>query len=341
MRTEDFKEFIKTAKKFRKANSSLSYEDNILFEGNKLTTFGTKTDEFIFTTMDADHTFEKPFILPFLDLEKIINKIKDSSISFEIKENKVDVITENGTFTFITDDPKDYKRINHKEQFYCDLDSNSKYLLGKAVNYTKKDLLVPYTNYTNYVLFTKSHIVATTSHKICFYEQEKDVNQDIHIISDVAKHLTGVKEDVQLYLGEDKYIVAKYSGVSLYFKDSDHKFPNWESVIPQNNNIKVEVSTDKLVQALESSSIVMPFNNRVGISVKDNGIKVFTENIEYNKSFSQEVKAITDGDIEIYFNCTHLLESIKTEKTKNTVLTFSNPNKGFILNNCVLIMPML
>ena len=195
--------------------------------------------------------------------------------------------------------------------------------------------------YMNYVLFTKSHIVATNSQKICFYDQEKDVDQDIYIISDVAKHLTGVKEDVQLYLGEDKYIVAKYSGVSLYFKDSDYKFPNWENIIPQNNNIKVEVSTDKLVQALESSSIVMSFNNKVGISVKYNGIKVFTENIEDNKSFSQEVKAITDGDIDIYFNCTLLLESIKTEKTKNTVLTFSNPNKGFLLNNCVLMMPML
>lgn len=338
MRTEDFKEFIKTAKKFRKANSSLSYENNILFEGNKLTAFGTKTDDLVFTTMDIDQAFSEPFTLPFNDLEKIINKIKDSSISFEIKENKVDVVTENGTFTFITDDPEDYKRINHNEQFFCDLDSNSKYLLGKAVNYTKKDFRVPYMNY---ILFTKSHIVATTSHKICFYEQEKDVNQDIHIISDVAQHLSGVKEDVQLYLGEDKYIVAKYSGVSLYFKDSDHKFPNWESIIPQNNNIKVEVSTDKLVQALESSSIVMPFNNRVGISVKDNGIKVFTENIEYNKSFSQEVKAITDGDIEIYFDCTLLLDTIKTEKTKNTVLSFSDKSRAFLLNNCVLIMPML
>lgn len=288
--------------------------------------------------MEVDQTFEEPFTLPFIDLEKIINKMKDSSISFEIKEKTVSVITENGTFTFLTDDPKDYMRINHKEQFYCDLDSNSKYLLGKAVNYTKKDLMVPYVNY---ILFTKSHIVATTTHNLCFYEQEKDVDQDIHILSDVAKHLTGVKEDVQLYLGEDKYIVAKYSGVSLYFKDSYHKFPNWRAVVPQNNNIEVEVNTDKLVQALESSSIVMPFNNRVGISVKYNSIKVFTENIEDNKSFSQEVKAVTDGDIEIYFNCILLLEAIKTEKTKNTVLTFSDKSRGFLLNNCVLLMSIL
>jgi DNA polymerase III sliding clamp (beta) subunit (PCNA family) len=173
MRTEDFKEFVKTAKKFYDKSRTISQTQSILFSGNTATIINFSDNISVWLELE-DVSFDNPFTVPFLEFEKVISKVKDSSISFSVDDEfRVEVITDKGVFTFlgdkeVNDFPVFIKNKDSLESLTI-LDSGDLTLIKKAEVFAAQDELRPVMNN---VFVDTNTIVASDAHFICFYPTE-------------------------------------------------------------------------------------------------------------------------------------------------------------------------
>lgn len=339
MRTEDFKEFIKTAKKFKKNNSGIIQEEHLLFSGSTVTTFGTKlTEGFTFISIDLDCPPMETFSVPMADIEKIVNKVKDSPIDFALDGENVKVTTNKGEFTFASEDMENYPETPSVSEHYCKLDKETRFLIGKAVNYTATDELRPVMNG---VLMQQDYIVGSNAHILCFYKQETERSSDVIIPKEIAKYVSGCKSDLDMFLSEDKvWLSVKNDNLTIITKQVYGKYPNWKSVVPQDNPISVTLKRKEFEEVLDVATISAPPTNMIAFTAKDGKVNLKTQNIDFNKSFTKDIDAKLDGEISIGFNLLFMLNILKTEDGDKVEINFSSPERAMIINDSVLLMPM-
>ena len=347
MRTEDFKEFVKTAKKFYDRKNRVPICDNVLFYGStaKIVNF---TDEVSVAMDTGDVVFKKPFIISFLEFEKVINKVKSSPISFSVKgNNQISVETNKGTFTFQNEKeeeledfplfPKDESGL----KLFTTISINELELIKKAENFVAVDELRPMM--CN-VLIDKNNIVGTDSHSLCFYPSETERERSFVIPKKIAKHISLSKNNITVMLDEaGKHTAAIVDGnITIFYKQTDGVYPNYMAAIPTDNPVSVIVDTKEFMEVLDTSSISMnPSSEMVRLETKGNELSLQTQDIDLSKSFKGTVKAKTEGDdIAIGFCYSKMVNLLKAEKQEQTAFSFSDPNRAMIVNEYCLLMPM-
>ena len=93
---------------------------------------------------------------------------------------------------------------------------------------------------------------------------------------------------------------------------------------------------------MDVAEISLPASGLIVLEEKDGKIYIRTEDLDFNKSFSCELAGKGIGDsFKIGFNCQFMKTILKNENSKSTRITFSTPNRAMIINDYVLLMPMI
>lgn len=345
MRVEDFKDFVKTAKKFYNKSNRTPVCNHILFHEDKVKMVNIQDGISVELSLE-DGYYEDPFTIPFLDFEKLVNKVKMSPISFSVnKDFKVDVITGKGTFTFQGDkEPGDFPLLVKdptKLTFNTTLSNNELKLIKKAENFAVQDGLRPVL----YSVFVDNGtIVASDAHLLCFLPTEKSRDKTFLIPKNIAKYLGDNKGEVDVFTDEDKFIsfMERDKKLTISSKQVDGKYPNYRAVIPQDNPIRFSANTKELLETLDTASISVPPSDMVSIEVKDGTVSVRAQDPDMSKSFSRKLSSVeADGDITFGFNYKKLIAILKAENKETSTFELSSPERGFIINEYYLLMPML
>src|SRR5690554_5780921 len=345
MRVEDFKDFVKTAKKFYNKSNRISVCDHILFHKDKVKMVNI-IDGISVELLLEDEYCEDPFTIPFLDFEKLINKVKMSPISFSVnKDFQVDVITGKGTFTFQGDKEPDEFPLLVKDPtkllFNTTLSNSELKLIKKAENFAANDESKPVLNS---VFVDNDTIVASDAHFLCFLPTEKSRDKTFLIPRNIAKYLGDNKKEVDVFTDEDKFIsfMERDKKLTISSKQVDCKYPNYRAVIPQNNPISFSVNTKELLETLDTASISAPYSDMMSIEVKDVIVSVRTQNLDMSKSFHRKLSSVESGDdITFGFNYKKLIAILKAENKEISTFELSSPERGFIINEYYLLMPMM
>lgn len=346
MRVEDFKEFVKTAKKFYNKSNRISVCDHILFHKDKVKMVNI-TDGISVELLLEDEYCEDPFTIPFLDFEKLINKVKLSPISFSVnKDFQVNVITGKGTFTFQGDKGPDKFPLLVKDPtkllFNATLSNGELKLIKKAENFAAKDELRPVMNT---VFVDKDTIVASDAHFICFLPTEKSRDKTFLIPRNIAKYLGDNKKEVDVFTDEENKFISFMEWdkkLTISSKQVDCKYPNYRAVISQDNPISFSVNTKELLETLDTASISVPYSDMVSIEVKDGIVSVRAQNLDMDKSFHRKLSSVEAGDdITFGFNYKRLIAILKAENKEISTFELSSPERGFIINEYYLLMPMM
>ena len=327
--------------------------NNILIkaENNEITVMATDLDISMIIKTNGDITSEGSIGIAGRRVGEILRETK-KEITFELIDDTMKISAENFKFEMPTINPDDYPEIKipkskkgfnitptdiknyiNKTSFCVALERDRPALTGILWKYNGREMVMVGTNGISLAVYKTV--------------KELDINNFSIIIPPKALlQLQKIQKEttVNIESGLINFITDNFILITRLIED---EYPDYESVIPNNNNKTIEVEKDKILKALKMADIVItnPRDEGVKFDIKDN-IKIFAsseigdfeENIEYKKKEGE--------DILISFNTKLIQEILRHIDEDIVVFKLKEPDTPAIIhgidknNNFYLLMPL-
>lgn len=150
----------------------------------------------------------------------------------------------------------------------------------------------------------------------------------------------------------DSFITISKVDFKISARLVEGRYPNYNSVIPKENDLVAKVEKEKLISCLKR---IMPFGNEksclVSLSFTNDSITVSSENVDFSTSATEKIPCeFTNDSFVIGFNGNMLAQSVsnlqsenfffKMKTQSNAALIIPNEEDGDITYKSI-IMPML
>jgi DNA polymerase-3 subunit beta len=286
------------------------------------------------------------FTLPANDLIKLLSALpKGSEISFnnnpETNQTEILVIGTNKKFKLTGSSPEEFPAIPAPQKNIGFISSNDIEKIKSALPFVSKDNYKPAMG----GIFLNGEIASTDGHRLIWFQSDKGLKQSFIIPAKAAKLLT--EEIHTVYYGkkdETEYVNFTSSEYSLITRVINERFPDYHQAIPQNNQIKVEVSKKAFIESLKLALLATnKTTHRVKLAINSD-LQISSEDLDFNSEFSDTIEAKaegTEGLFEIGFNGLFLLEFAEDVKEEVLSFEFSAPNRAAIINGNRLVMPVM
>ena len=164
-------------------------------------------------------------------------------------------------------------------------------------------------------------------------------------VNEIRKIADETEEDILISMSESK-VRFKFDNIILSTKLIDGTYPDYERVIPKDNDKVLEVEVSTLRQAVERVSIVSERSRGIKFAVSNNLITITASSVE-SGSAMEEVEASFEGNlIEIGFNFRYLLDILNEIKGDSVRLLLADSASPTILKDesdvsaTYVLMPM-
>ncbi len=298
---------------------------------------------------------EGKICLPIKTLLDITNELPETRITIVEKDQKVTIETKFGKYNIMGKLHEEFPAVplikNEKSIFLSG--KILKDVIKKTYFAISTDELKPALTGVLFRLKDKSiTAVSTDGHRLVRYIKKdstsSDINGDFIAPRKFLNFLQtqNLNDEVNLILG-DAYIAAKLKGDLIISRLIDERFPDYESVIPKDNNNTLTANKNNFLSAVKRVSI---FSNRsthqVAINLKEkHSCEILTEDPEksskakevldviykgesliigYNAEYLKDVVShISGDDIKIKFNTSisaALFNSVKEDSNSNILM---------------------
>ena len=290
------------------------------------------------TDLEVSLDFSLPAIIkeavniavPISKLLSICSSLKDENLQFNISSNKIEIKTNFGEYNIMGQSPEEFPQKTNIDQNQK-ISFNSKKiaeLIEYTIGSTSTDDLKPSLQG---VLFdineAKTTLVSTDGHKLSKIEEDQNnsIVKKIIIPRKFLKLLqTFLNEEEQIdFVIGDNHAQVFFKQVKISTRLINDQYPDYEKVIPKDNETKIEIKTKDLISSLKRVSV---FSNKktkqATFLIEKNKINLIAEDIETAASAKETIKCET-GDIEsitIAFNGEYLKEILEKTKTEETTL---------------------
>ena len=136
----------------------------------------------------------------------------------------------------------------------------------------------------------------------------------------------------------------------LYSRLIEGRYPNYNSVIPKEQPISVEVNRLELISALRRVTLFSSTASNLAVLKFDrwDGLDISCQDIDYSLSASEHVGSarVSDGDIKIGFKGALLTDLLSTFDNEAVTIHLTNPSIAAVMTDSTneqkaLLMPML
>lgn len=343
--------------------------DNILLVAAEGVLYATASDKE--TTMEAKIELESleeegQITIPAKILLDILKEFPEQPLTFEINTatNEVKIISEKGEFSVPGESAEDYPLQAALNDSNTDLTCKAGLILEgivKTIFATANDDLRPVMNCIliemNEDNFT---FVASDAHKLVRYKRfdAKSEGGQFSLIlpKKPALMLKNIlpKDDSEIKLSfNDKMSCFVFGDYKMTSTLVEGRFPNYNSVIPQNNPKKIIIEKKELYNSLRRVSVMAnQASNLVKFDVTENKIVVSAQDMDYSMSGHETLTCQYEGEnIAIGFKSPFVLEILSNIESENVVLELSDPTRpGLFLpfenedteeDLLMLLMPMM
>lgn len=132
----------------------------------------------------------------------------------------------------------------------------------------------------------------------------------------------------------------------------DERFPDYENVIPLDNNNSLVIKKDELLSSLKRIAIYAnKTTHQVRLKVTGSELQISAEDLDFSNEANERLACEHDGeDIEIGFNAKFLVEMLGNIESEEITLKLSAPNRaGIVTPNekedeediLMLVMPVM
>jgi DNA polymerase III subunit beta len=342
--------------------STLPILGNLLFslEGKVLSVMGSDLEVYIEVKINVDGKSDGQVAVPAKKLETLLQNLPGKDLSFDLQSNlKLVIKTKGGKWTITGEDANDFPLPAEVEES-GKVSINSQLLtryLSKAIHAASNDEL---RRSMNGIFFEikkgEFKVVSTDGHRLvkiiksgfAFDGNKTSMLVPIKTCQLMSKLFKGkISEgeqteedsapaedtDVQLYFSND-FLKCSLGNITINSRLIDDTFPNYESVIPNDNEKILKLSKNDLIGAVKRSIIMSDqITNKTSFSISESELKVRAVNNEYGTDADETIECnFTESDeFEIAFNGKYLLEAIQHFENEILMFDFSTPLKASII----------
>ena len=348
------------------SKNSLAILDCVLFEINDgvLRLTASDSENTITTTLEVSECDKNGKIA--IESKQLINSIKeisDQPITFNINDNNfaIEINYQNGKYNLIGQDgnefpvPAGLTDLDHTISIPSVLLLNG---ISRAIFATANDDLRPQMNGV-YFDITPDYttLVASDGHKLVR-------NRILSVKADTAafnlpkkpalmlKGILGKEEEDVTISFSDRNAQIDLSDYSITCRLIEGRYPNYNSVIPTDNPLRVRIDRLALIAALRRVSVFASASNAlIKLHVENNTLTTSAQDIDFSTSAEEHILCEYDGSaMSIGFSGPFLIDVLNSISCQDVVLELADPSRaGGIVSAeqeenedvIMLLMPMM
>jgi len=288
-----------------------------------------------------------------------LRALPDIPVHFSADEDfNLLLTTDQGRYKMVGFDGADYPALpDLSENRRIQLDAG---VLKRAINKTSfavsKDALRPAMMGIYFQIGPEEgRAVATDGHRLVRLKLDGMTSgqQTNFIVPEKALALAGRVAEGECSIAVDNGYVGFDFGRSIVLaRIIDETYPNYEAVIPIDNERRLTVNRDAMLSAVRRVGLYSStMTNQIRISAQHNKVEISAEDIERSSEAKETVLCDYDSDpLVIGFNAAYLTEVLSNVDSEDVVLEFSSPNRAGVVTPAeqepgeemlMLIMPVM
>jgi DNA polymerase-3 subunit beta len=328
------------------SNTVLPILEDFLFDiqDGKLTIFATDLENSMSTTLDVEAKTNGRIAIPAKILIETLKTLAEQPLTFNIDEKTfgVELTSDNGKYKLTGENASDYPKIPSPEGVSTLELATSVLTFGisKTLFAVSNDDLRPAMTGVYFNLSEEGlTFVSTDAHKLVRYKR-KDAKSDTNTSFIVPKKALNLLKNA--LPNDDSKAIVRYNQSNAFFEFNnvnlicrliDAKYPDYNAVIPLDNQNKLTIGRYDFQNSLRRISI---FSNKtthqVVLSIKGSEVTVSAQDLDFSNEAKETIPCSYDGEnMEIGFNAKFLVEMLNVLNTDEIVLQLSSPTKAGII----------
>jgi DNA polymerase-3 subunit beta len=331
------------------AKSTLPILENVLFEltGNDLRMTASDLEISMTVVVPVSGERDGKVAVPAKRFNETLRALPSVDLSFASDEssNRLTIKTDQGEYKMAGESAANFPESEGiQEEFTLQLETDLlKGIIARTVYAVSTDDLRPSMMG---VLFQwkgeEFHAVATDGHRLvrikhsgALAEANTEGNRDVIIpakaLHIVAKALGDGQVSVQFGRSHVRFT---FNEMMLTSRIIDERYPNYESVIPLENDRQLTVSRGALIAAVQRCSIFSnAITNQIRLSIGKEEVRVSAEDMDIGGEAREVVPSMfsSDEDLEIGFNARYITEALQHLDSSEVNFFFSAPTRAGLI----------
>jgi DNA polymerase-3 subunit beta len=345
------------------SKSTLPILENLLFDLSKNTLKIAATDLEISmsATIEVKGGEDGKIAVPARRMMETIRALPDVQLLFtaDLSSNKIKMVTDTGEYSLMGESSEEFPTIPQfkgEDKIHLNGDLLRR-LLSKTIFAVSSDELRPaMTGVLLQFSGKELRVVATDGHRLVRINytnlaQAKGKRDVIVPAKAMALVNRTLEESDSTIVVDTSHIQFSFGNTTLISRLIEESYPNYESVIPLDNDKTLIVSRDLLLAsvrrvALYSSSTT----HQVRFSLKKNEMRVAAEDIDFGGEAKEKVPCeYNNEELEIGFNSTYVVDLLSHMDAEEVEFKFSSSVRAAIVSPAkrrenedilMLVMPM-
>jgi len=317
--------------------------ENFLFEieNGMLNVTASDLQTSMMTELEVEAKENGNIAVPSKILLETLRNLPEQPVTFTIDEEtySIEINSDNGRYKLSGENATDFPKVPIvSDGTSVNISSD---VLGSAIHNTilatSNDELRPamtgvYLNLTD----TNTTFVATDGHRLVRYRRVDIASDDPAKMIIPRKALTLLNATLP---SENTNVSVEYNASNAFFKFDgihmvcrliDERFPDYENVIPANNDNHMTIDRTEFLGSLKRIAIYAnKTTHQVRLKITGSELVISSEDLDFSNEANERLSCEHNGaDIEIGFNGKFLIEMLANIDSSQVVLQLSESNKA-------------
>lgn len=349
------------------SKNTLPILDSFLFhlKDNKLIITASDVETRLVTTVDViNATGNGLFAVSAKILLEPLKKLPEQPLTFDINDDNMEIFIyfQNGKYNFIGQKGDTYPQQKPLSENAVELTMESQVLLNgisRSLFATAEDELRPVMNGVYFDIQAENlTFVASDGHKLVRLRNNgvQSAGRASFILpkkpANLLKNLLGRNDNlVEIRFDENNAYVTT-ENFEMICRLIEGRYPNYNSVIPQENPNKLTIDRISFLNALERVAVFSnPASSLIKLQLTRNQVIVSAQDIDFSTSAEEKIACQYDNtDLSIGFKGTFLIEILSNINAGDIILELADPSRAGVIvpaeneeneELLMLLMPMV
>ena len=358
---------LQTISRVINSKNTIPVLDCVLFEleGNKLTLTASDPDNTLNTSIEVvDCSEDFSFAISAKILIDSLKEISEQPIRFEVKKETLEttIFYQNGKYSLVGQNADEYPGAAVLGESAVAISVPTKVLssgISCSLFATADDEVRP-VMCGIYFDFTPESItlVASDGHKLvrCRDYSVTGAEKSAFILpkkpATLLKNLLGKEEQEAVAVEFDgRFAIFDMGDYKLVSRLFDGRYPNYNSVIPQNNPHKLTVDRAALISTLRRVAIFSSQVSLIKLHLEDNKVVISAQDTDFSTSAEESIACNYNGaSMNIGFRASFLIDILNNTPGQDVVIELADPSRAGVIvpaeqvdkqELLMLLMPMM
>jgi len=320
--------------------------ENFLFEikPGSLTITASDLQTSIVTELELEAKEEGSIAIPARILMDTLKYLPEQPVTFSIDEETsvIEMSSDSGHYKLAGESAADFPRIPEVTGGYS-VDISSDALasaISKTIFSTSNDELRQAMTGI-YVQFTETNttFVATDGHRLVRYRRVDVTADEDHSLIIPRKALNLLKNALPQ---SDTNVVIEFNpsnaffhfeNISMICRLIDERYPEYNNVIPVNNDNHMTIDRIELLSSLRRiSTYANKSTYQVRVNITGSELQISAEDLDFQSEADERLSCEHDGkDVEIGFNAKFVMDMLNNLDSERVTLQLSEPNRAGLI----------